>query len=245
MSYSDYVIYVDESGDHGLEAIDPDYPVFVLTFGIFEKARYVGSLVPAVQAFKFRHFGHDMVVLHELDIRRQRPPFAFLKSRAKREAFLYDLSAVIAEAQFTVIAAAIKKDAHKRRYVVPASPYDVAMQFCLERAYRFLQERAAHRSTTHVIVERRGKREDAELAAAFRDICAGSSPVGEMDCFDLIFADKKVNSSGMQIADLTARPIGRQVLAPSQPNRAWEIIETKLRRAPSGTAKGWGLKVFP
>lgn len=30
MTYNDYVIYVDESGDHTLTAIDRDYPVFVL-----------------------------------------------------------------------------------------------------------------------------------------------------------------------------------------------------------------------
>ena len=29
-SFSEYVVYVDESGDHGLEALDPTYPVFVL-----------------------------------------------------------------------------------------------------------------------------------------------------------------------------------------------------------------------
>ena len=28
--FSDYVVYVDESGDHSLERIDLDYPVFVL-----------------------------------------------------------------------------------------------------------------------------------------------------------------------------------------------------------------------
>ncbi|UUE99924.1 DUF3800 domain-containing protein [Xanthomonas hortorum pv. pelargonii] len=30
--YSNYIVYVDESGDHGLETLDPNYPVFVLAF---------------------------------------------------------------------------------------------------------------------------------------------------------------------------------------------------------------------
>ena len=30
--FSKYVVYVDESGDHGLKNIDPNYPVFVLAF---------------------------------------------------------------------------------------------------------------------------------------------------------------------------------------------------------------------
>ena len=35
--FSDYVVYVDESGDHSLERIDPDYPVFVLALCVFHK----------------------------------------------------------------------------------------------------------------------------------------------------------------------------------------------------------------
>jgi len=39
MAFSDYIVYVDESGDHGLENVDPNYPLFVLAFCIFKKGR--------------------------------------------------------------------------------------------------------------------------------------------------------------------------------------------------------------
>ena len=42
-----------------------------------------------------------------------------------------------------------------------------------------------------------------------------------------------------------ARPIGIHHLRPGQPNRAYEIIETKIRRSPAGEIDGWGLKVLP
>jgi hypothetical protein len=42
-----------------------------------------------------------------------------------------------------------------------------------------------------------------------------------------------------------ARPIGRHVLSPAQPNRAYDIIEKKLRRSPTGEVLGQGLKMFP
>jgi len=58
-------------------------------------------------------------------------------------------------------------------------------------------------------------------------------------------ADKKCNSAGLQVADLVARPIGRKILAPGQPNRAYDILQRKFRRSPSGRIEGWGLKVFP
>ena len=65
MKFSDYIIFVDESGDHGLVNIDPQYPVFVLAFCVFHKQRYIQSTMPALQQFKFNHFGHDQIILHE------------------------------------------------------------------------------------------------------------------------------------------------------------------------------------
>lgn len=245
MTYSDYVIYVDESGDHTLTAIDRDYPVFVLDFCIFRKDSYANVVAPQVQAFKFAHFGHDIVVLHEHEIRKQKPPFVFLKSRDKRDAFMDGLNRLIEQADFTIVAAAIHKERLTQRYAAPGNPYEMALTFCMERAHAFLRDRGQHMLTTHIVVERRGKREDDELELAFRSIRDGANYVGEMPGFEIIFADKKTNSAGLQLADLTARPIGRHVLDPAQPNRAWDIIEPKLRRSPAGVVSGWGLKVFP
>ena len=59
MNHSDYIVYVDESGDHSLEKINPSYPVFVLSFCIFKKDEYANLIAPAVQNFKFKFFGHD------------------------------------------------------------------------------------------------------------------------------------------------------------------------------------------
>ena len=42
-----------------------------------------------------------------------------------------------------------------------------------------------------------------------------------------IFASKKVNSTGLQFADLVARPIGMAFLRPEQLNRAYQILATK------------------
>ena len=69
--FSDYIIFVDESGDHSLSVIDRDYPVFVLNFCIFRKDHYAQALCRRVQDFKFRHFGHDHVILHEHAIRKR------------------------------------------------------------------------------------------------------------------------------------------------------------------------------
>ncbi len=245
MNFGDYIIYVDESGDHSLESIDLDFPVFVLDFCIFRKDHYAHAVSPNVQAFKFRHFGHDIVRLHERDIRKQKPPFVFLQNQEKRAVFMDGLNRLIQEAEFTVIASVIDKQRLAQNYAHPGNPYDMALCFCMERAYAFLRDQGQHTRATHIVVECRGKREDDELELAFRRVRDGANQWGAMPGFQLVFADKKTNSSGLQIADLTARPIGRHVLNPAQPNRAWDIIEPKIRRSPAGKVEGWGLKVFP
>lgn len=245
MEYSDYIIYVDESGDHSLTSIDPTFPVFALDFCIFEKRRYYTTVVPLVQEFKFNHFGHDTVVLHEHPIRKQKAPFTALNDRAKRKVFLEDLTRLIDVAEFTIVAAVIDKEQHRQRYSDPINPYEVALVFCLERAYGFLKDRGEHERQTHVVVERRGRREDDELELAFRRICAGANRWGAMPGFELVFAHKLINSAGLQIADLTARPIALHHLRPDQPNRAFDVIKPKLRRSPTGDTEGWGLKIFP
>ena len=63
--FSNYVVYVDESGDHSLVSVDAAYPVFVLAFCVFKKSDYAQMVLPAVTQLKFKHFGHDQVVLHE------------------------------------------------------------------------------------------------------------------------------------------------------------------------------------
>jgi hypothetical protein len=50
--YGDFMVFVDESGDHGLANCDPAYPVFVLAFCIIRKSEYIDLITPAVQRFK-------------------------------------------------------------------------------------------------------------------------------------------------------------------------------------------------
>ncbi len=243
--FSDYIVYVDESGDHGLESIDPNYPVFVLAFCVFRKDAYMGSVAPVIQRFKFRHFGHDMVILHETDIRKDRGDFRLLKTRELKEAFLGELTTIVAGAPFTLICTMIDKPALKRRYAYPDNPYHIALGYGLERVYRFLQSNGQHERTTHVVVENRGKREDEELELEFQRITDGGNYFSRRLPFEIVFADKKSNSGGLQLADLVARPVGLSVLRPKQANRAFQVLEDKFYRDGKGRKEGWGLKCFP
>ena len=45
--FSDYVVYVDESGDHSLTSINPDFPIFVLAFCVFHNRLCSEMIIPA------------------------------------------------------------------------------------------------------------------------------------------------------------------------------------------------------
>lgn len=245
VGFSDYIVYVDESGDHGLKSIDPNYPVFVLAFCIFKKTEYTDRLVPALQRFKFEHFGHDQVILHETDIRKDRGDFAFLKTPERKSAFLGALTRIVADTPFTLICSVILKEPYRRRYANPDNPYHVALGFGLERVFYYLRSRGDAAQRTHIIVERRGKQEDAELELEFRRICDGGNYHGHQLPFEVVFVDKKSNSAGLQMADLVARPVGIRILRPDQENRAFDVLERKFYTDANGRREGWGLKCFP
>lgn len=242
--FSDYIVYADESGDHSLTSIDPKYPMFVLAFCIFHKNEYTTAVTSAVQNFKFNHFGHDMVLLHEFDIRKAKKEFAILVNPKKRMDFMADLSQLIEQAPFTIISMAIEKKILKASRQGATNPYHLALGFGLERIYSFLKTKRQITRQTHIVFESRGKKEDQALKQVFSEICCGKNRWGCLP-FEMIIADKKSNSCGLQLADLIARPIGRYVLNPSQENRAYRIIEKKFYRDRWGLKEGRGLKCYP
>ena len=244
MTASEYVVFVDESGDHSLESINSDWPVFVLCFCILPIKAYVQSVTPAIRALKFATFGHDLVILHEHDIRKKKGAFAQLNKEA-RDAFMLRLTEVIAATDMTTIAVVIDKVAHKAKYSVPEHPYHLAMQFGLERAADFLQINKQGDRDTWVIFEARGAKEDQALELEFRQVCDGANRTNKPLSLRFLVADKKTNSEGLQLADLTARPAGLSVLRPHQENRAWDVVKAKLFRGRHNCITGNGLKVFP
>lgn len=236
--FSDYIIYADESGDHGLISIDSQFPVFSLVFCVISKESYTHSIVPAIQKFKFQYWGHDTAILHERGIRKkEEEDFAFLKADSKlRERFLRDLSKILSGMPIQIIASIIDKKNLKSLYPNPYNPYEIALLFCLERLFDILISNDQKGKVVHVVFESRGTREDRELELEFRRICHENKQwehkKGCRDFTKIIFEPRFVkklsNSTGLQLADLVARPIAMQHLRKSQANRAYETIAPKV-----------------
>lgn len=247
--FSDYVVYVDESGDHSLVSINPDYPVFVLALCVMHKRHYSEKIIPAVEKLKFNYFGHDSVVLHEHEIRKQKGDFSFLSHLPTRQGFIRSLSSIMEACNFVLIACVVDK-ARLGKSELSGNPYHAALGVCLQSLRAFLAEKNQDHLTTHLVVECRGKREDAELELEFRRLCDTAQPGQSRWPFHMVFADKRTNLVGLQLADLVARPVGLSHIRPGQPNQAFELLKRKFFCAGgrSHVGEGYnevGLMVYP
>jgi hypothetical protein len=215
--FGDFLVFVDESGDHGLARVDPGYPIFALAFCLFAKTDYVERIGPALQKLKFRYWGHDEEVLHEHEIRKPNKRFGFLFNPPTRAEFIEAINKLVDDAPFQLVAVVIRKMELAGQYALPPNPYDLALQSGLERVCEELKSRGQGDKLTHVIVEKRGDKEDNQLELAFRRICDGANSLKQRMPLELVMIPKASNSTGLQIADLVARPVGIKVLRPTQP----------------------------
>jgi len=262
-----HILFLDESGNHDLNFISPDFPIFVLC-GCLIQIDDLEQMNSMFLAFKKEFFYDELgddykdVILVSSKIRKQYPPFQLLKNRDKREKFYCKLNHLIAELPYKIIATVIRKKELIDKYAVPSHPYNLSLEFIIERMVRELKQEQdglglivaeARASTPNskniekiLIPEKPLKREDLELYSYFHDRKRDGTRYADSTTLhrhieDMWFVSKYRNIAGLQIADLSAYPIAGFIL--DRPTPAWEIIETKLAKYPSYIGKG--LKIFP
>ena len=241
-----YIVYLDETGDHSLELIDRDFPIFALAMFICEGKYYNQTILPTVSQWKMDNFGHEGIVLHSRDIRKAQKDFGLLTNPQKRQEFLSKINVMMRDFKYYLIVSVIKKQDHKDKYGINANnPYDLAMMFCLERLLVFLED--VGQDEIHLVAESRGKKEDRDLELSFLKIISQGTGYNSADRFKRInfklhFVPKTMNTIGTQLADLAAYPIARHIPHPGKASPAYEIVSKKFYKG-----KGWvrGLKVFP
>jgi hypothetical protein len=169
-------------------------------------------------------------------LRKQKNAFAFLRAnRALRESFLDELTQILANSSLDIYATTIRKLELTAKYKDPWNPYAISLHICMENLLNFLMRAKQVGKTVHVQFESRGAAEDKQLELEFGRICDNIARWGykKLDFsaiqFEPRFVSKKSNSLGLQLADMFARPIGIHVLKPEQPNRAFNVIQTKLK----------------
>jgi hypothetical protein len=100
------ILFIDESGDHSLTKIDPQYPIFVLCGVILESESH-DILTGRLDDFKLRLFGTRDIVLHTADFTRTATGFERMAEHDFRLTFFRELELLVARTNFQIVACVI------------------------------------------------------------------------------------------------------------------------------------------
>ncbi len=204
-------VYIDESGDHTYQSTEElSRRYLALTGVVVEKAHYGASIVPALNALKRKHFTYDPdspVILHREDIVRRKRWFGVLVHPARATEWDADLVEFVTALQAQVFTVVIDKWAHNQRYGARRyHPYHYGLEVLLWQVRGYLHSQGAQ---ADVFAEARGKRENAQLMQAYRDLLSRGATNRPAAAYRAAFPDDEItirrkdyNILGLQIADL-------------------------------------------
>ena len=241
------ILFLDESGDHNLTIIDPQYPIFVLGGVIVDEEYADGTLQDALDEFKSEVFGRTDIVLHTADITRNRNGFEAMKEAAFRDLFYGRLNELMRTLSYSVVACVIRKDDYLSRLGLAAlDPYLISLDILVEI---FCFDMGDVPRGGAIVAERRDPTLDRGLELAWSNLkIQGTRRIQgravRERLSELKLLDKKENVAGLQLADLVVSPIGKYVLG-KPIKEDWEIVRLKLRRSLRGSVENYGLVVLP
>ena len=240
-------LFIDESGDHGLSSLNPNFPLFLLCGVVISSEEYE-LLRQGFNAIKQDIWQSKNVIFHSRDIRKCEKEFKYLFDLTLKANFYQQLDNVIASREYSIIASAIKKDDYIKKYgKISDDVYEIGLSFIIERAIFFLDGFKTNISGLNIIIEKRGKKEDKKLEEHFQRILSrgtGYIKPERIRAYNLSiqFRSKKENINGLQLADLIAYPIARYVLESHRVNPSFEVFEHKFYNK---KGRRYGLKIFP
>ncbi len=242
-----YYLFIDESGDHGLSNLDPNFPVFLLC-GVLIFEQSYETLKTEINTLK-QHFWKDKkVILHSRDIRKCEKEFQILFNNNIKSSFYNKLNTIIKNNKYRIIASAIDKNNFIEKYgKLSDDIYEISLSFLIERAIFCLDEILFFNKTLEIIIEKRGKKEDNLLKKHFQKLLSrGTGYVNAQRLKNvntkITFKDKKDNINGLQLSDLIAYPIARYVIDKDRANPAFDILKDNIYK---NKGRMYGLKIFP
>lgn len=252
----EYLLFLDECGIHPLSPDSDQFPLFCLCGVIVDVERYA-TFDRLWKTWKAKWLGSRRVIVHEPDVRKRSHHFHVTGDPAREQAILDSLAAQLAELEFWCIAAVIDKRRFAQLYAsgnvddfLPKSGYLMCVDFIFERFVHFLYY-AGENAQGAVIAESRGLREDAEVHAEFLRLQLEGTQWhaehqfrGQLRPF-IEFKRKDCNSSGLQIADLVARPVAEKVREPEATPERWQSVASKFYDGGKERRSSYGLKIFP
>ncbi len=217
-----YRLYIDETGDHtlpGAEVTEFGKRYFALA-GMMLCATSYRPFQRGLEQLKHNVFNTDPdvpLILHRQDILRRRGPYAVLDDPAKKQEFDDGLLGLLEGTEFKIIAVVVDKVSHGgKTYRRLTHPYHYALNAMLERYCGLLRHIGAEGD---VLGEVRGAQEDDTLRAEYERIYRRGTnfmPAAvakeTLTSKKLKLKPKTANVAGLQLADLLAYDLAREVV---------------------------------
>jgi len=248
-------IFVDECGASSLTSQD-EFKAFVMAAVIMLDTDYL-KLDEQWKRWKADNLGSPDKFIHEPNLRRGTGPFYFNKDTTKRAMVIQSLHELITKLDFTAVACIVNRPEYVAQIGVdrlddslPSSPYLMTLVFLMERLVMIL-ERQFNSARAHVVAEARGPLEDALLQYEYVRLQLDGTSYISASWFRqqlapaIEFKIKKDNSTGLQLADLLARPCGEKILDPSTTPVRWPEFRETLCPGQETAHSILGLKVIP
>lgn len=108
-----YYFFLDETGDHGLNFVDKNFPLFLLC-GCLIREDYLRDMEGKVTVFKQKYFKTSDVILHSRDIRKCEGAFQILFNLELKAKFYDDLNLILKGCEYLIIGVAVDKEEHIR-----------------------------------------------------------------------------------------------------------------------------------
>jgi len=246
------ILFMDETGDHDLANIDRSYPIFGLLGVIFDYDYYMSTVKQELDSLKMNFFSTTEVILHTLEITRDKGNFIFCKDPQKRIPFYKAIDDLLEKLDYTMLFMVIDKRNYIQQYLLSAQydPYIITLEFIVERFYNYLKDLSYRgiNAVGKVVAESRDPKLDQLIDNEWQRIFINgtdyvSSRKIRTKITDFVIRPKKNNIAGLQIADLIATQEGRNYL---DLQRKWGFnLNKKFRKGSSDQVLGYGKKIFP
>ena len=163
-----YVLFMDESGDHGLVNLDVSFPVFLLCGVITELAEYE-AIKNDFNTIKNTFWKNKEVIFHSRDIRKCDKEFSVLFDLDIKKEFYEKINRCIINSKYKIIASSIQKEIYIKQYgKLSNDVYELALSFIIERAVFYLDSLGDFDKKVEIVIEKRGKKEDKKLEEHFQ-----------------------------------------------------------------------------
>lgn len=260
----DYVLFIDENGCGDMKSVarnhrslTPNQELLTIT-GIAIKASNLGKVKGEIMDLKNTYWENGMfkygkrnkrVCFHSRNIRKKEGPFnpAVINHRD----FTNDLAKVIQRLPMTIFSATIDKYRHFLKYNHPVHPYNLCLNFIIERFVKFHLEA---NEKAIIVIEARGKEHDTfTLEHIKRFLDHGNQYISSRllkNSIKGVYFNSKWSKThnelksyfGLEIADLCSYPIYKFCKHGTK-DYALQCYEGKIHNYPR--YEGCGLKRFP